>query len=106
MSVATRLHFDASENKITAQRTQDVEDIIEHNKVLRSMPQKSDWGRHKWNLPNVIVEQFYKSYNGDGPPKPMNAEFWAYVDRKMDDPDYRAFRVDDASNPFFIGHRK
>lgn len=103
--IVTRPHLDA-DGSITFERSQDVEDIIEHNKTLRSMPQKSDWGRHKWNLPNVIVEQLYKAYNGDEFPKPMNQEFWAFVDRKMDDPDYRAFRVDNPSNPFFIGHRK
>ncbi len=32
----------------------DVEDILEHNKTLRSMSQKSDWGRHIASIPNII----------------------------------------------------
>jgi len=104
--VATRLHFD-SDGSMTVETVQDVEDILEHNKTLRSMPQRSDWGRHKWSAPNVIVEKLFNEFNKDCvPPRPMSTEFWVFVDKKMDDPDYKAFRVDDPANPFFIGYRK
>ena len=37
---------------------QDVEDIIERNKRLRSESQKSDWGRHVASIPNNILLQW------------------------------------------------
>lgn len=62
--------------------------------------------RHKWHLPNNMVNQFYMDYAGDGAPPPMNEEFWRYVDKRMNDPQYSKFRTDNPSNPFFIGFRK
>ena len=63
--------------------------------------------RHKWHLPNNMVNKFYLEYAaGASDIPPMNQEFWTYVDKRMNDPQFSKFRTDNPSNPFFIGHRK
>jgi hypothetical protein len=104
--VRTRFHSD--NDIVHFERIQDVEPIIEHNKLLRSMPQKSDWGRHVWNLPNVMYEKFFKEYN-EGRSKPdlrlFGPEFTQYVNKRMQDPEFAAFRTDDRSTSYRIGYR-
>jgi len=98
--VETRPHFDAGEKKIIFERVQDVEPILENNKRLRSIPQKSDWGRHIASVPNVIWEKW------------LNEEFSRGVDwvrmsaselrefenklmaKKLADPDWAYLRTD------------
>lgn len=95
--VSTRVTTDISERKYHFERVQDVEPILEHNKLLRTMPQKSDWGRHIANIPNVIYEKWFKEYNeGRSTPdlKIFGPEFAAFVDRKLKDPDWAYLRVD------------
>lgn len=100
----TRFHFD--NDAVTVERVQDVEDIIEYNKLLRDQSQVGADFHQKWSLPNVMIERFYLEYAGDNAAPPMNGEFWAFVDKKMNDPDYAKFRTDNPSSPFFIGYRK
>lgn len=95
--VVTRLHLDRSEGLIHAERIQDCEPIIEHNKALQSIPQKSGWGRHIASIPNVIYEMWFNEYNeGRNPPdsRPFGPEFGEFVRRKLNDPDWRFLRVD------------
>jgi hypothetical protein len=108
--VITRVHTDPTERKYIFERVQDIEPIIEHNKQLQSMPQRSDWGRHVWSLPNVIYERLFNEYN-EGRLTPDlkmfgNPEFDEYCHRRMQDPDMKAFRTDNKSNPFFMGWGK
>jgi len=103
----TRIRFRGDE--IDVQRTQDVEDILENAKELAKQPNPT--GDHfwdKWTLPNVIVEQFYIKYNeGRVDPKPMNQEFWLWVDKEvMTNPDYSRFRTGNKSRPFVMGYDK
>lgn len=107
--VLTRFHRENGGKDLTVERVQDVEPILENNKLLRSIPQKSDWGRHKSCVPNLLWEKWFNEYNeGRNPPdlRIYGPEFTAYVDRKLNDPDYRAFRVDDPSNPYYTGWKK
>ena len=61
--------------------------------------------RHKWHLPTNIINKFYMDYAGPNL-RPMNQEFWVYVDKQMNDPQYAKFRTDNPSNPFYLGYRK
>ena len=51
--VALDMRFDGRD--LTVGTHQDVEAIIEHNKVLQTLPQKSDWGRHVASIPLNII---------------------------------------------------
>ena len=44
---------------LVVNRVQDVEPILERNKVLRGIAQPSDWGRHVATIPNVILERWF-----------------------------------------------
>jgi len=68
--------------------TQDVEPILEHNKVLQTIPQKSDWGRHIASIPMVIVEKWLREDGVYFPSLPQ-PERGKYLRRKLLDPDYR-----------------
>lgn len=95
--VLTRFHHDTTERLLTVERVQDVEPILEHNKTLRAMSQKSDFMRHKANIPNVIYEKWFNEYNaGRSPPdlKMFGPEFSEFVNRKLNDPDWKFLRVD------------
>ena len=51
----TRIHIDSNGQDVAVEMVQDVEPILEHNKMLRSLAQNSDWGRHVASIPNVIM---------------------------------------------------
>jgi hypothetical protein len=91
--VITRVHYDASERTVTFERVQDVEAILEHNKRLQSMPQKSDWGRHIATIPNVILEKWMKE-DGVNLLGLSSEEWGAFIRKKLADPDYRFLRTD------------
>jgi hypothetical protein len=95
MSVVTRLHHDASERLIVAQRIQDVEDILEHNKYLADQKQTfaGTW-HHIGEIPNVIIEKWL---NEDGImlASLVGDDFGKWVKRKLRDPDNAAWRVTD-----------
>lgn len=94
MSVHTLYHADGS--SFTVERVQDVEPIIEHNKLLQTIEQKSDWGRHIASVPNVVLEKWLNEAweNGNTNMQFGSEEFYQMVERKLQDPDYRAFRTD------------
>ena len=60
----TRLR--ARESLIVAETMQDVEPILERNKVLRSLRQKGDWGRHVATIPNVILVKWLNEEDARG----------------------------------------
>jgi hypothetical protein len=95
--VVTTVVSEPSERKYHFVRTQDVEPILDHNKQLRSMPQKSDWGRHIASIPNVIYEKWFNEYNaGRAVPdlSMFGPEFGKFVERKLNDPDWKFLRCD------------
>jgi hypothetical protein len=94
MSVQTLYHADGS--VITVQRVQDVEPILEHNKILRTLPQKSDWGRHRYRIPNVVLEKWLNEEwaRGNVTMTFGSDEFYEMVRRRMQDPDNKAFKVE------------
>jgi hypothetical protein len=106
--IITRVHSDPSERKYHFERFQDVEDIVENNKRLQSIEQKSDWGRHVASVPLIFIEKelnrehargnIHLRYLGPG------FDDW-YKRTFIDNPEYRDFRTDNPSNPFRIGYR-
>lgn len=98
MTVQTLYHPGGKE--ITIERVQDVEPILEHNKALRTIEQRSDWGRHVASVPNVILEKWLNEEweRGNIHMQFGSEEFYSMVERKLQDPAYKAFRVDASFN--------
>ena len=92
----TRLTFDRGERLIVAETMQDVEPILERNKMLRSMPQESDWGRHVATIPNVILVKWLNEEHARGRTdlRLFTREFDEVVKRKLADPDWAYLRTD------------
>lgn len=97
MAVETEFHLDGNAKTITVNRVQDVEDIIERNKALQTMEQRSDWGRHIGEIPNVFIEQWLNEeyQRGNVGMKMSSPEFKALIKRKLRDPQYAFLRVTD-----------
>lgn len=73
----------------------DVEDILEHNKTLRGMEQKSDWGRHIASIPNVIcVRWLNEEYTRGHEVRFLSKEWDELVARKLKDPEWAYLRTD------------
>lgn len=98
MTVQTLYHADG--RSLTIERVQDVEPLLEHNAVLRTMEQRSDWGRHIASVPNVILEKWLNEewQRGNVSMQFGSDEYYQMVERKLQDPEYRAFRVDASFN--------
>lgn len=96
----TRLTLDRGENLIVAETIQDVEPILEHNKMLGSIEQKSDWGKHIASIPNVFITKWLNEEwtRGNTSIKMFDKEFDALVARKLRDPDWKFLRVDGPSH--------
>ena len=100
MSVQTLYHSDGS--AFTIERKQDVEPILEHNKTLRTLEQKSDWGRHRYSIPCVVLEGWLTDEwkRGNVTMQWGTDEFYELVERKMQDPDNAAWIVEASFNGF------
>lgn len=74
----------------------DVESILEHNKLLRSLPQKSDWGRHVASIPNVISVKWLNEewQRGNTTLRFLSPEWDELVAKKLQDPDWAFLRTD------------
>lgn len=94
MTVHTLYHADGSQ--ITIERVQDVEPILERNKVLRTIEQRSDWGRHRYSIPNVVLEGWLTDEwnRGNVTIQWGSDEFYELVERKMQDPENAAWIVE------------
>lgn len=94
--IDTRVHFDDSGLISGIESTQDVEPILEHNKSLRTMEQRSDWGRHVASIPNVIMTRWLNEEwtKGNITIKAFGPEMDALVERKLKDPEWKYLRTD------------
>ncbi len=92
----TQLILDRTDKRVIADSWQDVEPVLEHNAVLRSEPQRRDWGRHVATIPNVILLRWLNEEyaRGNISLRPFSAEFNALVQRKLADPDWKYLRTD------------
>lgn len=104
--ITTRVHSDPSARAYHFERVQDVEPILERNKFLQGEHQKSDWGRHKASVPMVIIEKWLneEAARGNTNLRFLGPGFDEWFAKKINDPDNRAWRVDNPSNPFFLGY--
>ncbi len=92
----TDVLLDRTDRRIIASTTQDVESILERNKALRGERQRSDWGRHIANIPNVILVKWLNEEYAAGNVqlRIFSAEFNELVARKLRDPDWAYLRTD------------
>lgn len=88
----TRLSLDRSEKLIVAETIQDVEPILEQNKMLRGEAQRSDWGRHVASIPNVVLVKWLNEEGADVL-RMGSEEFGAFIRRKLNDPDWAHLRT-------------
>jgi hypothetical protein len=91
-----KLYVDETENRLTFVNVQDVEPILEFNKLQRSEDQHSDWGRRVARVPNTIMLQwFYEEHaKGNVTLQMYSDEFDRIIARKLDDPDWAYLRTD------------
>lgn len=102
---AVRFHLDPNGKDLAIETIQDVEPILENNKVLQGMGQKSDWGRHVAAIPNVIMTRWLNEEweRGNTTIKLFGPEMDALVERKLQDPDWKWLRTDSQQVQGFLG---
>jgi hypothetical protein len=90
---------------LAVRHVQDVEPILERNKALRSQKQRSDWGRHVAEIPNVILTRWLNEEwaRGNVSLRLFGPEMDALVDRKLKDPEWSYLRTDSAQVQSFLG---
>ena len=101
----TRFHLDSNGKDLTVETIQDVEPILEHNKMLRGMGQRSDWGRHVASIPNVIMTRWLNEEweRGNTTIRLFGPEMDALVERKLKDPEWAYLRTDSQQVQGFLG---
>jgi|SRR5579883_423896 len=103
--VLIRPHFDADDDHLAIEHVQDVEPIIERNKGLQSLPQRSDWGRHVATIPNVILVRWMNEEHARGNiVMPFTPAFAEVIARKLRDPDWAFLRTDSQASQFRRGY--
>jgi len=108
MSKITRLSLNRNDKLIVAETIQDVAPILEHAKNLQSEEQRSDWGRHVATVPDVlIVKELNREYErGNTQLRYLGPGFDVWFQKTfINNPEYKAFRTDNPSNPFHLGWR-
>lgn len=91
MTVRTDIKLDG--DKFVVRRQQDVEDIVEANKVLQVLPQKRGASfRHIGSIPNVILERWINEDGVNYLALPKD-EFARLIKRKLSDPDWKWLRT-------------
>lgn len=92
----TKFHFDATDKKVAVETIQDCVPILDANKELRTIPQRSDWGRHIASIPNVIITKWLNEEwaRGNTTIRMGGREFDEMVARKLRDPEWKYLRTD------------
>jgi hypothetical protein len=89
--------YDPDSRKIIIGHWQDVEDIIEKNKRLANQPKaRHDAWRHYATIPNGILYSWWIEDTGGSPEWPILSDryFNEFVAKRLEDPEWRALRVD------------
>ena len=91
-----KAHLDSNGQDLAIEHVQDVEPILEHNKMLRTQEQRSDWGRHVASIPNVILVRWLDEEHARGRTdlRLFTKEFDAIVQKKLADPEWAYLRTD------------
>lgn len=95
--IETEILLDANGQDMAIRHTQDVEPILEQNKIWRTQEQKSDWGRHVAEIPDVIYVKWLDEEHAKGnlDLRMFTPEFDNLVVRKkLQDPDWAYLRTD------------
>lgn len=89
-----QLIFDGQD--LAIRHVQDVEPILERNKFLRSQEQRSDWGRHIAEIPNVIYIRWLDEEHARGNTslRMFTPAFDEVVAKKLKDPEWSYLRTD------------
>ena len=93
--IIRKVHVDPADRRYTFSLTQDVEPYLKQNHHLRSVPQKSDWGRHVASIPLVILTQWLnEAWAAGNTQLNFNSpEFLALIKKKINDPEWKALRT-------------
>lgn len=94
--VETQILLDSNGQDLAIRHVQDVEPILEWNKVLRTEEQNNDWGRHIAEIPNVTYVQWLNEEHARGHTdlRMFTPEFDLVVKRKLQDPEWAYLRTD------------
>lgn len=93
----TKIHLDSNGQDLAIEHVQDVEPILERNKLLRTIEQtKTDGMKEIAEIPNVILVRWLNEEQGRGNTtiKLLGEEMDKLVDRKLKDPDWFYLRTD------------
>lgn len=90
------VRFHRHGNGLAVEHVQDVEPILEHNKMLRTEEQRSDWGRHVASIPNVVYVKWLDEAHASGRTdlRMFTPEFDEIVQKKLEDPEWAYLRTD------------
>lgn len=101
----TRILLDSNGQDLAIEHVQDVEPILEWNQQLRSMAQRSDWGREIADVPNVILLSWLneEQARGNTTITLLGEEMRKLVARKLKDPDWAYLRTDSQQVQGFLG---
>ncbi len=104
-------HLALEGGDLIGRRYRDLQDTVDATHDLRGQAQRGDF-RHVWHLDDIMIDKFYQEYCGIrggvavGIDRPMNEEFWAWVNVKMKDPEYSKFRTDNQASQLRVGFTK
>jgi hypothetical protein len=92
----TRIHLDSNGQDLAIEHIQDVEPILERNKMLRTMEQKSDWGREIAEVPYVVLIRWLDEEHARGNTglRLFSPEYKQLMRRKLADPEWAYLRTD------------
>ena len=96
MPYKNEILFDLGDRTVIVYSHDDLEDFLEDNKRLRSMPQKSDFMRATFRVPNIIAMKWLNEEwrHGNVGLKYLSKEWDELVSKKSRDPDYKHLWVD------------
>lgn len=93
----TRIHLDSNGQDLAIENIQDVEPILERNKLLRTLDQtKTDGMKEIAEIPNVILIQWLNEQHAKGNEdlRLFTPEMDEIVKKKLADPDWAHLRTD------------
>ena len=105
--IITEFYHDDSEDLSIIRRVQDCEPVVEANKRMQNeeplSPYRNDeWGRPYARVPIIWMEKWMQEFRNQGG-VPWDRDGWRkFLLKKLDDSDFRAFRVDKRS--LWIGY--
>lgn len=101
----TRILLDSNGQDFAIEHVQDVEPILEHNKLLRTLQQRSDCTREVADIPHVILIRWLDEEHARGNTglRFLSVEFMQIVKKKLTNPDWAYLRTDSHQVQGFMG---